>query len=187
MYIVLRNNIQTIYIYIYIYCIKKQQTNMSSSRGPSRSHSGKLPSLSTSTGNNKSLGKLKKIRRKKFYCDYCDIFLTNDVKKARDEHLKGGQHRRALQQYYERIVEEEIRKGNYPLGNSDKSISCSNGNTNNLMYGNMIPSMGPGMSQPPPPPPPPLLHPTIPLQPQATFHLHPPTTASTTSKTNREK
>ena len=87
--------------------------------------SGRAPSTGSSGAPSSSSD--KKIRRKKFYCDYCDIFLTNDVKRARDEHLKGGQHRRALQQYYEKIFAQEsmsntnqmtrLRHGNY--GNND--------------------------------------------------------------------
>ena len=36
----------------------------------------------------------------RFYCDYCDAFLTNDSAKGRKQHLHGVKHRELMKQFY---------------------------------------------------------------------------------------
>ena len=37
----------------------------------------------------------------RYYCDYCDVFLTHDSPGARKAHSKGWKHREAVKAYYE--------------------------------------------------------------------------------------
>jgi U1 zinc finger len=38
--------------------------------------------------------------KRKYYCDYCDAFLTNNTVKERNAHNKGKNHKAAVQRYY---------------------------------------------------------------------------------------
>jgi U1 small nuclear ribonucleoprotein C len=49
----------------------------------------------------------------RFYCDYCDMYLTHDSAGGRRQHRYGWKHRDNVRQYYEAILkerrEEEMR------------------------------------------------------------------------------
>eukprot|EP00019_Armaparvus_languidus_P008840 CAMPEP_0168593524 /NCGR_PEP_ID=MMETSP0420-20121227/8365_1 /TAXON_ID=498008 /ORGANISM="Pessonella sp." /LENGTH=130 /DNA_ID=CAMNT_0008629691 /DNA_START=49 /DNA_END=440 /DNA_ORIENTATION=+ len=40
----------------------------------------------------------------KFYCDYCDIYLTHDSANVRKTHGSGWKHKSAVRNYYEQVV-----------------------------------------------------------------------------------
>ncbi|KAF2110723.1 U1 zinc finger-domain-containing protein [Lophiotrema nucula] len=45
----------------------------------------------------------------KFFCDYCDVYLTHDSMSVRKAHNSGRNHLRNVQQYYEQISSEHTQ------------------------------------------------------------------------------
>mmetsp|Transcript_8873 Transcript_8873/g.33514 ORF Transcript_8873/g.33514 Transcript_8873/m.33514 type:complete len:81 (-) Transcript_8873:1079-1321(-) len=39
----------------------------------------------------------------RYFCDYCDTYLTHDSAQGRKQHMRGWKHREAVKQYYEPI------------------------------------------------------------------------------------
>ncbi|KAL3320251.1 U1 small nuclear ribonucleoprotein C [Cichlidogyrus casuarinus] len=46
----------------------------------------------------------------KYYCDYCDTFLTHDSPSVRKTHCTGLRHREGVRQYYQKWLEEQVQK-----------------------------------------------------------------------------
>ncbi|XP_049848967.1 U1 small nuclear ribonucleoprotein C-like [Schistocerca gregaria] len=46
----------------------------------------------------------------KYYCDYCDTFLTHDSTSVRKSHIKGNKHRAAVLAYYEQFNPDRQRE-----------------------------------------------------------------------------
>ena len=46
----------------------------------------------------------------KYYCDYCDMFLTHDSPSVRKTHLEGKFHRENYQNYYLKVLKEQAQK-----------------------------------------------------------------------------
>ncbi|XP_065176585.1 U1 small nuclear ribonucleoprotein C-like [Sycon ciliatum] len=92
----------------------------------------------------------------KYYCDYCDTFLTHDSPSVRKTHNNGRKHKENVRYYYQKWVEEQAQTlidqrgvaipppvGNMPSGGA--------GGMPGAMPGGM-PMMRPGMPMMPPPP-----------------------------------
>ena len=47
---------------------------------------------------------------KKFFCSYCDVYLTTNARSARKAHLEGHKHKNAVVQYYEELDKEWRRE-----------------------------------------------------------------------------
>ncbi|KAF2737027.1 zf-U1-domain-containing protein, partial [Polyplosphaeria fusca] len=45
----------------------------------------------------------------KFFCDYCDVYLTHDSMSVRKAHNAGRNHLRNVQSYYEQISSEQTQ------------------------------------------------------------------------------
>ena len=45
----------------------------------------------------------------RFYCEYCDIFLTRDSKEGRRAHNIGWRHRLAVREHYSKIIQAETQ------------------------------------------------------------------------------
>lgn len=43
----------------------------------------------------------------KYYCDYCDIYLTHDSPSVRKSHVNGNKHKMAVKAYYYQLIAEE--------------------------------------------------------------------------------
>ncbi|KAJ3417097.1 hypothetical protein HDV05_006956 [Chytridiales sp. JEL 0842] len=46
----------------------------------------------------------------KYYCDYCDIFLTHDSPSVRKAHNAGWKHKMHVQNYFQGLSEEKIQE-----------------------------------------------------------------------------
>jgi len=54
----------------------------------------------------------------KYYCDYCDIFLTHDSPSVRKSHNEGWKHKAAVRAYYsqfeqdatQNMIEQKVRE-----------------------------------------------------------------------------
>jgi U1 small nuclear ribonucleoprotein C len=46
----------------------------------------------------------------RYYCDYCDVYLTHDSAPGRAQHNRGGKHREFFKAYYQKVFEEQQRK-----------------------------------------------------------------------------
>ncbi|KAF2036428.1 zf-U1-domain-containing protein, partial [Setomelanomma holmii] len=46
----------------------------------------------------------------KFFCDYCDVYLTHDSMSVRKAHNNGRNHLRNVQAYYEQISSEQTQQ-----------------------------------------------------------------------------
>lgn len=42
----------------------------------------------------------------KYYCDYCDVFLTHDSPSVRKTHNDGGKHKAAVRAYYAQFEQD---------------------------------------------------------------------------------
>jgi len=42
----------------------------------------------------------------KYYCDYCDTFLTHDSASVRKSHIEGVRHQAAVRAYYAQLAPE---------------------------------------------------------------------------------
>ncbi|XP_048964185.1 U1 small nuclear ribonucleoprotein C-like [Canis lupus dingo] len=45
----------------------------------------------------------------KFYCDYCDTYLTHDSPSVRQTHCSGRKHRENVKDYYQKWMEEQAQ------------------------------------------------------------------------------
>lgn len=46
----------------------------------------------------------------KCYCDYCDVFLTNDSVAVRKQHNEGNRHKYNVCEYYRQYIGEQLQK-----------------------------------------------------------------------------
>nr|CUU97360.1 hypothetical transcript [Hymenolepis microstoma] len=46
----------------------------------------------------------------KYYCDYCDKFLTHDSPSVRKTHCTGRTHKNSVREYYQKWLEEQVQK-----------------------------------------------------------------------------
>ncbi|CAJ0959101.1 unnamed protein product, partial [Mesorhabditis belari] len=46
----------------------------------------------------------------KFYCDYCDTFLTHDSPSVRKTHNQGRKHKENVREFYQKWMEAEAQK-----------------------------------------------------------------------------
>ena len=41
----------------------------------------------------------------RYFCDYCDVYLTHDSAPGRKQHIRGWKHRENVKQYYEQYMD----------------------------------------------------------------------------------
>ena len=46
----------------------------------------------------------------KYYCDYCDTYLTHDSPSVRKTHCQGRKHKENVRDYYQKWMEEKAQK-----------------------------------------------------------------------------
>ncbi len=46
----------------------------------------------------------------KYYCDYCDTYLTHDSPSVRKTHCQGRKHKENVRDYYQKWMEEQAQK-----------------------------------------------------------------------------
>ncbi|KAA0193722.1 U1 small nuclear ribonucleoprotein C, partial [Fasciolopsis buskii] len=46
----------------------------------------------------------------RYYCDYCDTFLTHDSPSVRKTHCSGRNHKDNVKEYYQKWLEEQVQK-----------------------------------------------------------------------------
>jgi U1 small nuclear ribonucleoprotein C len=46
----------------------------------------------------------------RFFCDYCDAYLTHDSPNGRRQHIRGWKHREAFKLYYEKFFPEFMQE-----------------------------------------------------------------------------
>ncbi|PAV80387.1 hypothetical protein WR25_20661 isoform A [Diploscapter pachys] len=46
----------------------------------------------------------------KYYCDYCDVFLTHDSPSVRKTHNGGRKHKENVRMYYQKWMEDQAQK-----------------------------------------------------------------------------
>ena len=47
----------------------------------------------------------------RFYCDYCDVYLTHDSFSGRKQHMRGRRHQDNVRQYYMQFLKKEVIQG----------------------------------------------------------------------------
>jgi len=93
----------------------------------------------------------------KFFCDYCDVYLTHDSMSVRKAHNNGRNHLRNVQAYYEQISSDQTQQ----VINSITDAYNTEGQANPLYQANLnggfvggpmgpMPGMGPPMGMMPP-------------------------------------
>lgn len=104
----------------------------------------------------------ERITMPKFFCDYCDVYLTHDSMSVRKAHNNGRNHLRNVQAYYEQISSDQTQQ----VINSITDAYNTEGQANPLFQQNLaggfpggpmggMPGMGmPPMGMPPGFPPP---------------------------------
>eukprot|EP00188_Purpureofilum_apyrenoidigerum_P001879 Plantae.Rhodophyta-Purpureofilum_apyrenoidigerum.ctg20867.p1 GENE.Plantae.Rhodophyta-Purpureofilum_apyrenoidigerum.ctg20867~~Plantae.Rhodophyta-Purpureofilum_apyrenoidigerum.ctg20867.p1 ORF type:complete len:149 (+),score=25.51 Plantae.Rhodophyta-Purpureofilum_apyrenoidigerum.ctg20867:221-667(+) len=46
----------------------------------------------------------------KYYCDYCDVYLTHDSPAVRKQHNDGNRHKQCVCEYYREYVGQQVQK-----------------------------------------------------------------------------
>jgi U1 small nuclear ribonucleoprotein C len=46
----------------------------------------------------------------RYYCDYCDVFLTHDSRSVRKVHNTGRRHKEMVRLYYQKWMEQQAQK-----------------------------------------------------------------------------
>ncbi len=46
----------------------------------------------------------------KYYCDYCDTYLTHDSPSVRKTHCTGRKHKENVRDYYQKWMEDQAQK-----------------------------------------------------------------------------
>jgi U1 small nuclear ribonucleoprotein C len=69
----------------------------------------------------------------KFFCDYCDVYLTHDSMSVRKAHNNGRNHLRNVQAYYEQISSDQTQQ----VINSITDAYNSEGQANPLYQANL--------------------------------------------------
>ena len=62
--------------------------------------------------------------KKRFYCEYCDIYLTHDSLEARRQHSRGWKHKTNVRAYYSQLLEQQ---GAQMLVSSNVNVHPYNG------------------------------------------------------------
>nr|XP_011431182.2 U1 small nuclear ribonucleoprotein C isoform X2 [Crassostrea gigas] len=50
------------------------------------------------------------LKMPKYYCDYCDTYLTHDSPSVRKTHCNGRKHKENVRLYYQKWLEEQVQK-----------------------------------------------------------------------------
>mmetsp|Transcript_8872 Transcript_8872/g.33507 ORF Transcript_8872/g.33507 Transcript_8872/m.33507 type:complete len:187 (-) Transcript_8872:682-1242(-) len=80
----------------------------------------------------------------RYFCDYCDTYLTHDSAQGRKQHMRGWKHREAVKQYYEPIRAAWEQADRESIIDAQKDLAASAA----------IPFPAPVMGMPGMPPPP---------------------------------
>jgi|SRR5690242_12742591 len=81
----------------------------------------------------------------KFFCDYCDVYLTHDSMSVRKAHNSGRNHLRNVQAYYEQISSEQTQQ----VINSITDAYVAEGQANPLYAANLSGGFPGGPMAPP--------------------------------------
>ncbi|KAJ3100899.1 hypothetical protein HDU97_001839 [Phlyctochytrium planicorne] len=100
----------------------------------------------------------------KYYCDYCDIFLTHDSPSVRKAHNAGWKHKMHVQNYFTNLSQDKVQD---VINQITKAYEGKHGAPD--FYGTMNPMM-PMM----PPFMPPFMRPGMPMPPPGMFPPRPP-------------
>ncbi|KAJ8600221.1 hypothetical protein CTAYLR_001941 [Chrysophaeum taylorii] len=49
----------------------------------------------------------------RYFCDYCDVYLTHDSAPGRKQHIRGWKHRENVKQYYEQYMRQYYDQNPY--------------------------------------------------------------------------
>ncbi|TVY20739.1 U1 small nuclear ribonucleoprotein C, partial [Lachnellula arida] len=78
----------------------------------------------------------------KFFCDYCDVYLTHDSMSVRKAHNSGRNHLRNVVDYYQQIGHEKAQS---VIDSITSSYAAEGQSSSNPMLG-----QNPGVAPPPP-------------------------------------
>ena len=90
----------------------------------------------------------------KFFCDYCDVYLTHDSMSVRKAHNSGRNHLRNVVDYYQQIGHEKAQSVIDSITNSYDAEGLGSSNPMNNFPGAGVGGFGPpppGFGGPPPP------------------------------------
>jgi len=84
----------------------------------------------------------------KYYCDYCDTYLTHDSPSVRKTHCSGRKHKENVRIYYQKWLEEQVQKLV-----DDTTVAFQQGKLSNNPFQGGAPAPGavPGGAMVPPP------------------------------------
>ncbi|VDD81105.1 unnamed protein product [Mesocestoides corti] len=83
----------------------------------------------------------------KYYCDYCDKFLTHDSPSVRKTHCTGRTHKNSVREYYQKWLEEQVQK---LVDHACNSEAYRQGKVPPPMFGGAMGIPPPGMPGMPP-------------------------------------
>lgn len=63
----------------------------------------------------------------RFYCDYCDAYLTHDSPYGRMQHNRGWKHRESFKAYYQKIYPEWLAESQQKHLEMMQNIQMGNG------------------------------------------------------------
>jgi len=71
----------------------------------------------------------------RFYCDYCDVFLTHDSFAGRKQHMRGRKHQDNVRQYYMQFLQKSFVTSKYPRAPGNIMAISGRG----IMPSNLVP------------------------------------------------
>lgn len=83
----------------------------------------------------------------KFFCDYCDVYLTHDSMSVRKAHNSGRNHLRNVVDYYQQIGHEKAQS---VIDSITNSYAAEGQSANNPMLNTAPPGFGPPGGMVPP-------------------------------------
>lgn len=105
----------------------------------------------------------------KYYCDYCDTYLTHDSPSVRKTHCQGRKHKDNVKYFYQKWMEEQAQQlidattAAFKAGKIASNPFAANKGVAIPPPPNLAPMPGPGVPQGPPMMPPPGMHPRPPM------------------------
>ena len=105
----------------------------------------------------------------KYYCDYCDTYLTHDSPSVRKTHCQGRKHKDNVKYFYQKWMEEQAQQlidattAAFKAGKIASNPFAASKGAAIPPPPNLGPRPGPGIPQGPPMMPPPGMHPGGPM------------------------
>lgn len=99
----------TTYTLLSVSCIPTATPTLSATSPPRLEHHLRPPKPTPTTTRIRAPTRERAVKMPKFFCDYCDVYLTHDSMSVRKAHNSGRNHLRNVVDYYQQIGHEKAQ------------------------------------------------------------------------------